>query len=356
MHNCHPSRSRSRRSKPMADPRFFNVAGPFTLKELADVAGGQISDGADAAVLFSDVAPLSEASAENVSFLDNKRYIESYTKSSAGACIIHPSMAAKAPDGMALVIMDDPYRGYARVARAFYPLESIEPSIAANASIDPTAEIGSGCRIEVGAVIGANVQIGTGCQVGANAIVGRGVSIGEGSRIGSSVTLDYCCIGSHVIIHTGVRIGQDGFGFAMGPEGHLKVPQLGLVLVEDDVEIGANSTIDRGTGPDTVIGAGSKIDNLVQIGHNVRLGRGCIIVSQVGISGSTSLGDFAALGGQVGIAGHLEIGPGAQIAAQSGVMRNVGAGEKIGGSPAQPFREWMRGVAAIDKLSRKKGS
>ncbi len=340
----------------MADPRFFNVAGPFSLKELAKMAGGTLSDGANEEAQFVDVAPLSEAGAAQISFLDNKKYIESYTKSSAGACVVHPSLASKAPAGMALVLMDDPYRGYARIARAFYPLTQIEPNIANSATIDATAEIGAGSRIEAGVVVGANACIGENCLIGSNTVIGQGVLIGSNSRIGPCVTLDYCRIGAKVIIHTGVRIGQDGFGFAMGPEGHLKVPQLGRVIVEDDVEIGTNSTIDRGTGPDTFIGAGSKIDNLVQIGHNVHLGRCCIIVSQVGISGSTTIGDFAAFGGQVGIAGHLEIGPGAQVAAQSGVMRNVGPGEKIGGSPSQPFREWMRGVAAIEKMSKKKGN
>jgi UDP-3-O-[3-hydroxymyristoyl] glucosamine N-acyltransferase len=339
----------------MADPRFFNVSGPFSLRELAEIAGGDLSESADGDSLFSDVAPLGQASASDISFLDNKRYVESYTKSSAGACIVHPALALKAPDGMSLVLMADSYRGYARVARAFYPLAAVMPAISHGATIDDTAQVGQGCRIDPGVVIGANAHIEDGCWIGANTYIGQGVSLGKDCRIGPLVTLDYCQLGAQVIIHSGVRIGQDGFGFAMGPEGHLKVPQLGRVLIEDDVEIGANSTIDRGTGPDTIIGAGSKIDNLVQIGHNVRLGRCCIIVSQVGISGSTSVGDFTALGGQVGIAGHLEIGPGAQIAAQSGVMRNVGPGEKIGGSPAQPFREWMRGVAAIEKMSKKKG-
>ncbi len=339
----------------MADSRFFSVTGPFSLKELAEIAGGSLSEGADGGASFSDVAPLGEARASDISFLDNKRYIDSYTKSTAGACIVHPSLVSKAPVGMQLVVMEDPYRGYARVARAFYPLVPIEPQIADSSTIHPTAEVGSGCRVDPGVVIGANTRIGDNSWIGANTVIGSGVTIGNDSRVGPLVTLDFCKIGSQVIIHTGVRIGQDGFGFAMGPEGHLKVPQLGRVIVEDDVEIGANSTIDRGTGPDTVIGAGSKIDNLVQIGHNVRLGRCCIVVSQVGISGSTTVGDFAALGGQVGLAGHLEIGPGAQVAAQSGVMRNVAAGEKIGGSPAQPFREWMRGVAAIERMSKKKG-
>jgi len=339
----------------MADPRFYDVAGPFSLKELAEISGGTLADGADDGAQFMDVAPLSAAGASDISFLDNKKYVGSFSESKAGAAIIRPGVASKAPAGMQLIVMDDPYRGYARVARAFYPMPAFEEAVAVTASIDDTAKIGNRCRIDSGAVIGENTTIGDDCWIGANSVISRGVSIGSDSRIGPNVTLESCRIGSQVIIHTGVRIGQDGFGFAMGPEGHLKVPQLGRVIVEDDVEIGANTTIDRGTGPDTVIGAGSKIDNLVQIGHNVRLGRCCVVVSQVGISGSTVIGDFSALGGQVGIAGHLELGPGVQVAAQSGIMRDVGPGEKIGGSPARPFREWMRGIAAIEKMSKKKG-
>lgn len=340
----------------MADPHFFSVSGPFSLKELADIAQGTLSEGANPDAMFNDVAALDDATRTDISFLDNKRYVDSYRQTNAGACIVQPSQADKAPSGMGLVLMDDPYRGYARIARAFYPLAVVEENISALASIDQTAEVGPGCRIEAGVVIGPGVRIGEGCLIGANTVIGQGVTIGKGCQIGPCVSLDYAKLGGQVIIHTGVRIGQDGFGFAMGPQGHLKVPQLGRVIIEDDVEIGANSTIDRGAGPDTVIGAGTKIDNLVQIGHNARLGRGCIIVSQVGISGSTSIGDFAAVGGQVGIAGHLEVGAGVQIAAQSGIMRNVEPGQKIGGSPARPFREWMRGIAAIEKLSKKKGS
>jgi UDP-3-O-[3-hydroxymyristoyl] glucosamine N-acyltransferase len=340
----------------MADPFFFKVCGPFALKKLAEIAGGKLSDGADGEALFSNVAPLNDASSANISFLDNKRYIKNYCTSKAGACIVDPALALKAPAGMDLILMDDPYRGYAKVARAFYPLDDLEENISDKSNINVTADIGGGCRIDSGVVIGADAHIGKDCWIGANTVIGAGVRIGNHCRVGPNVTLDFTCIGFRVIIHTGVRIGQDGFGFAMGSQGHLKVPQLGRVIVEDDVEIGANSTIDRGTGPDTIIGAGTKIDNLVQIGHNVRLGKGCIVVSQVGISGSTNIGDFTVIGGQVGIAGHIEIGGGVQIAAQSGVMRSVAPGEKIGGSPTQPFRQWMRGIAEIHKLSKKKGN
>tara|TARA_B100000674_G_C37980550_1_gene982003 strand:+ start:10117 stop:11139 length:1023 start_codon:yes stop_codon:yes gene_type:complete len=339
----------------MADPRFFAVAGPFSLDELAKISGGSLSNNANGDAKFLDVAPLKDAGASDVSFLDNKKYVDSFLRSSAGAVIARPSVASQAPAGMQLILMDNPYHGYARVARAFYPNIRIEKVLSDSASVHKTAVVGNNCRIDAGAVIGANVTIGNGCWIGANTVVCDGVVIGDDTQLGPNVTLEKCLIGSQVIIHAGVRIGQDGFGFAMGPKSHLKVPQLGRVIIEDDVEIGANSTIDRGAGPDTIIGEGSKIDNLVQIGHNVQLGRGCVIVSHVGISGSTVIGELSVLGGQVGVAGHLQIGAGAQVAAQSGVMRNLAPGEKVCGSPAKPIREFMRGVAVIEKLSKKKG-
>ena len=163
----------------------------------------------------------------------------------------------------------------------------------------------------------------------------------------------YAIVGARTIVHGGARIGQDGFGFALGADGHLKVPQLGRVLIGDDVEIGANTTIDRGAGPDTVVGDGTKIDNLVQIAHNVRIGRGCVIVAQVGISGSTRIGDFVMLGGQAGLTGHLVVGDGAKVAAQAGVMRDIEPGTTVGGSPAMPQRQWLKSVAMIERMTRK---
>lgn len=337
----------------MADPRFFAAAGPFSLKQLVEISGAAAPPEADSGRHFSDVAPLATAEPDQVSFLDNKQYVEAFAASRAGACFVHPRFAARAPESMIVLTTTDPYRAYARVAQAFYPVPPTSGDVAPSAAVDSSARIGDGCEIEAGAVIGPGAEIGRGCRIGPNAVIGTGVVLGDDCMVGPCASLTYCLVGSRVIVHAGVRVGQDGFGFALGADGHEKVPQLGRVIIEDDVEIGANTTIDRGAGPDTVIGAGTKIDNLVQIAHNVRLGRGCIVVSQVGISGSTRVGNLVMIGGQAGFTGHLSIGDGARIAAQSGVMRDVEAGAIMAGSPALPAREFWREVATLAELTKK---
>ena len=339
----------------MADPRFFPSAGPLPLRVLAEAAGASLAAGVDPERRFADVAALDDAGPDHVSFLDNRRYLAAFAASKAGACIVHPALADRAPPGMALLLSERPYHGYARIARAFHPDSRPAPGIDPRASVDPSARLGEDVVVEAGAVIGARAEIGARAWIGANAVVGRGVVVGADTIIGAGASLACCLIGRRCNLYPGVRVGQDGFGFALGAGGHLKVPQLGRVLVGDGVEIGANTTIDRGSATDTVIGDGCVIDNLVQIGHNVRLGKGCVIVAQAGISGSTRLDDGVVVGGQVGLAGHLHIGAGAQIAAQSGVHRSVPPGAAIGGYPAVPIREWRRGAAALRRLARGAG-
>jgi UDP-3-O-[3-hydroxymyristoyl] glucosamine N-acyltransferase len=221
--------------------------------------------------------------------------------------------------------------------------------------IDPTARLDEGCAVEANAAIGPRVEIGRRCHIGANSVIGAGCVLGDDVRVGPNVSISHSIIGSRVRLYPGARIGQDGFGFAPDPGGHVKIPQLGRVIIEDDVEIGANSAIDRGAGLDTVIGAGSMIDNLVQIGHNVQMGRGCVLCGQAGIAGSTRLGDYVFIAAQGGLAGHLSIGSAARIGAQAGVMRDVPPGETVIGAPAVPQKEFFRQVATLQRLARKKG-
>ena len=326
----------------MADPRFFTVAGPFSLNRLAEICGAEIGGGADPAKTFAEVAPLDRAGPTQVSFLDNKRYIGQFRVSAAGACIVAPRYAEQAPAGMALLITSNPYRAYAQVARVFYPPPAPRPGRHPSAVLDPSARVGEGTEIGPGVVIGAGAEIGADCRIGANAVIGEGVVVGDATEIGANATLSHCLVGSRCQIHAGVCIGNRGFGFTLDTEGYLDVPQIGRVIIEDGVEVGANSTIDRGAGPDTVIGAGSKIDNLVQIGHNVNLGRGCVLVGLTGVAGSAKLEDHVIVGGQAGIGGHITVGKGARIAGRAGVIRDVAPGMAVAGVPAMPIKDFFR--------------
>jgi UDP-3-O-[3-hydroxymyristoyl] glucosamine N-acyltransferase len=339
----------------MADPRFFERAGPFLLADLAALGEAYLLRPEDGARRFADVAPLESAGPHDISFFDNPRYVDSFISSRAGAVFVAGKWIAKAPPGTALLIARDPYRAYARAAQAFYPPPAPRPGRAPSAVVDPDAVVPEDCEIASHVVIEARARLGRRCRIGANTVIGAGVEIGDDCRIGANVTLSHCLIGCRVVLHPGVRIGQEGFGFAPDPVGPVKVPQLGRVVIGDDVEIGANSAIDRGSGRDTVIGAGTMIDNLVQIGHNVVIGRCCVLAGQVGIAGSTRLDDFVMVGGQGGLAGHLHIGSNARIAAQSGVMRDVPAGMTVCGSPAIPLIAFMRQTAVLQRLAKKDG-
>jgi UDP-3-O-[3-hydroxymyristoyl] glucosamine N-acyltransferase len=339
----------------MVDRRFYHPRGPFSLAELAKFSGAELSAQADQRKQIHDVAPLGAATPEDVSFLDNPRYLGEFSETRAGAAFVHPKHAERGSKVTALLLSEQPYKAYALAAQAFYPFEVVDrPGIDPAAVVDPSATLGDGCQIDPGAVIGVGAAIGARCRIGPNAVVGENVVIGHDGWVGASVSLSHCVIGARVILHPGVRIGQDGFGFAPDPAKHIKVPQLGRVVIHDDVEIGANTTIDRGAGPDTIIGDGCMIDNLVQIGHNVQLGRGCVIVAQVGLSGSVRLDDHVMLGGQVGIAGHLRVGPGAMVAAKSGVVKNLEGGGVYGGLPAVPVRQWHRQTATLSRLAKRK--
>lgn len=334
------------------DPRFFERAGPFTLAAVADAAEGEAPP---RRLMLTGVAPLQNAGPDQVSFLDNRKYAPLLATTHAGAVIVHPDLAARVPEGSAAIVTPEPYVAWAKVAALFHPLPPVRPGIhpssviGAAAAIDPSAEIGPL------AVIGERAEIGPRCRIGPLAVIGPGVVLGADCRIGAHASLSHALLGERVYVYPGARIGQEGFGFAITPEGFRSVPQLCRVILQDDVEIGANSTIDRGSLRDTVIGAGSRLDNLVQIGHNARLGRGCVIVSQAGVSGSTVLEDHVMVGPQAGLTGHLRIGRMARIGAQAGVMADVEAGAEVVGSPAQPRRAFFREVAMLRRMVRAGG-
>jgi UDP-3-O-[3-hydroxymyristoyl] glucosamine N-acyltransferase len=337
----------------MEHPGFFDRAGPFTLSDVAKATGATVGAAANPHLLIDDVRPLSEAGANHVSFIDtNKKYLVQLDSTVAGACLVAPQLADRVPKTTSALITPQPYHGFARALLLFYP-QARHPMAAKAGSplVDPTAVLEDGVFIEPGAVVGPEAQIGRGTRIAAGAVVGARVSIGRDSYIGAAATVTHALIGDRVIIHAGVRIGQDGFGFAMGKAGHLKVPQIGRVIIQDDVEIGANTTIDRGALKDTIIGEGSKIDNLVQIGHNVVMGRHCVIVAMTGISGSAVLGDFVIMGGQSGSVGHIKIGDGAHIGGGSHATHDVPAGARYLGTPAKPFRQQAREYALLSRLA-----
>ncbi len=338
----------------MADAKFHTCTPPKTLGELAEIVGAELHNPEDSSFAIHDVAPLDTATEKNISFIDNAKYKQAFKETKAGACIIHPKMIELAPDNIKLIVSKSPYKAYALIAQNFYPATPPPASISTAAHIEGSAKIADGCIIEAGAVIAEGVELGEGVWIGANAVIGRNVVIGASTRIGANATISHAIIGQGTSIYPGARIGQDGFGFAIDLAGHVKVPQLGRVIIGDHVEVGANTCIDRGAGPDTVIGDGAWLDNLVQIAHNVKIGRGSVIVSQAGIAGSAELEDFVVCGGQVGIAGHLKIGQGSQIGAQSGVIKDLPAGSKVLGSPAMPIKERMRQVATLKKLTNPK--
>jgi UDP-3-O-[3-hydroxymyristoyl] glucosamine N-acyltransferase len=334
----------------MADRRFHAHAGALTLARIAELAGAALPDGADPARRFDDVAALGDAGPADVTFLDNRKYLAALRATKAGACLVHPALAARVPGGCVALAAANPYRAYARIAAAFHPAAKAAAGVHPSAFVDPAAVLAAGVSVGPNAVVLAGARLGAGVEIGPGATVGENVELGDGVVVGANASVSHAVVGPRTRLYPGVRIGQDGFGFAADAAGFVKVPQLGIVRIGADCEVGANSCIDRGSATDTVIGDGTWIDNLVQIGHNVKTGRQCVIVAQVGISGSTELGDGVMAGGQAGLAGHLKVASGARIVAQSGVHRDIGPGETVGGSPAVPVGEWRRQSAALRRL------
>jgi UDP-3-O-[3-hydroxymyristoyl] glucosamine N-acyltransferase len=321
----------------------------LSVAEIAAATGGQLRGAGGARI--RGVAPLEIARPDQLSFVANPRYQEYLAATRAGVVLLTPALTPAAPGHLTLVVVDDPHVALYRILSSLYPEQLASERVHETAVVDPTAELGEGADVGPLAVIGPGVRVGEGCRIGAHVVIGRNCSIGAGTVIHPQVTLyESVNIGERCVIHSGVRLGNDGFGYVWVDGGHRKIPQIGGCVIGDDVEIGANTNIDRGSIGDTVIGAGSKIDALVHLGHNVRLGRHVVVVAQVGISGSTAVGDGAVLAGQAGVGGHLSIGAGARIGGQAGVTADVPAGESYSGYPARPHREALRAQGLLFRL------
>jgi UDP-3-O-[3-hydroxymyristoyl] glucosamine N-acyltransferase len=332
------------------NPRFFTCTGPHPLATVAEAVGCGFPP---TELLLTGLAALETAGPTEISFVGHRRHAAALAQTRAGAVLVRPDMQASVPAGSVALVTADPTSGWARVALLFHPVPAVSPGIHRTAVVADSAAVDATTEVGPHAVIEANAEIGPRCRIGPGAVIGAGVVLGPECRIGAHVSISHAILGARVYVYPGARIGQEGFGFTISALGFQTVPQLGLVILEDDVEVGANSTIDRGSLRDTVIGAGTRLDNLVQVAHNVRIGRYCAVAALVGISGSVEIEDFVVVGGQVGIANHVRVGTKAQIGAQSGVMSDLDAGAVVVGSPARPAREVFREIATLKRLARR---
>ena len=321
---------------------FFHKKVEFlTLAQALEITGAKLNKQVDLTTKIYDIATLEKANEKQISFLNSSQYLEKFHQSKVGFCLLDENNTSKSADSNAiLLISKNPYFAYSQIAAAFYQENS--PEFIEGKTIHPTAKIGAGTKIAPLAYIGKNVQIGKNCFIAPTACIMDNCIIGDNVIVNAGAVISYAIIGNNCIIYTGAKIGQDGFGFAHNAGINHKIIQLGLVEIADNVEIGANSCIDRGAIENTIIGEGTKIDNLVQIGHNVTIGKGTVIAGTTAIAGSTKIGNFVQIGGSAAISGHITINDGAKIAGMSGVMRDVPAMGAVGGAPAIPFREWHR--------------
>ena len=343
----------------MTEPQFFVRPKGLTAQEIATLTGAVAREGAALDRSVTGLATLDRAGPSDIAFLQSPKHAGLFATTRAGICLTTERYVTDAPARVAVLVTPQPYQAFVAVGQTLYP-GAMRPSslleasgVSPSAFVHPSARLESGVTIDPSAVIGPRAEVGAGTIIGPGAVIGPEVRIGRNCAIGASATIVHALIGDGVIIHAGARIGQDGFGYLLGEQGYKKVPQVGRVIIQNDVEIGANSTIDRGAIRDTVIGEGTKIDNLVQIGHNCEIGRHCVMAAHTGISGSVTVGDHVKMGGRVGVTDNLTIGDGAILTAATGATSNVPAGATWGGFPGRPWREWLRGVGAMERLGRR---
>lgn len=350
----------------MTHNEFYPPHPGISLAALVEQLGVELVDPQHGDIAIHSIAPAARSKSGDICYIASRKNRQDLETCQASAIFCTSAFKSLVPEGVAVLLTDNPQKSFAEAGALLHPtamrpapivsdLSGIHPS----AFIDPTARLEAGVTVEPCAVVGAGAEIGTGSVIGAGAIIGAHVKIGRDCSIAAGASILSAYLGNNVIIHNGARIGQDGFGYAPGPRGMLKLVQIGRVIIQDNVEIGANTTIDRGAMDDTVIGEGTKIDNQVQIGHNVHIGRHCGIVSKVGIAGSTRIGNGVMIGGAAGLNGHITIGDGVQIAAMSGVVASIPAGQVYGGVPARPMkdvlRDWAELMARSDERTTKKG-
>ena len=342
----------------MTEPIFFKPQAGMTVGAIADMTGAKPRGPIAADRVIGGLAPLDRAGPHDLTFLDNAKYADGLRTTRAGACLIAERFASDAPASLPLLVTREPYRAFVAVARALYP-DALRPSslfeaegVAPGALVHPTARLESGATVDPGAVIGPRAEIGSGTVIGAGAAIGANVKIGRDCAIGPNASITHALIGDRVIIHAGCCIGQDGFGFSPGPAGHPRCRRSGASSSRTMSRSAPGTAIDRGAIRDTVIGEGTKIDNHVQIAHNVSIGRHCVIVAQSGLAGSSTLGDYVMLGARSGASPHSTIGEGAQIAAASVVHGIVPPGGRYGGLPAKPAKQWFREMKAIERLAQ----